>query len=399
MKKIIQINTVCHGSSVGTIIERIQKGAIEAGIVTVTFFGRRKSYKDLPCKRYGNLFSFWFHVGITTLFDLHGLGSYYYTKKMVKQLEKEQPDIIHLHNIHGYYINIKVLFRYLAHQYKGKILWTFHDCWPFTGHCAYFTMANCDKWMTQCRSCPNKRKYPISLGLDRSKKNYQEKKVLFTKLDNLMIVVPSHWMEQLVKQSFFKGNDIVVINNGIDLSIFDIKQDICIRNKYKIQKDKIILLGVSNVWEERKGLGDFLSLSEYLPDNFVIVLVGLDFKQRKQCPSNIIGIKRTENQEELAKLYSEADIFINPSREESFSLVTIEAMACGTPVIALNTSAVQELICKNNGVVIDDVSAFDYLSAINILLNICLTREEVRQTVLKYSINNQIKKIIELYLQ
>ena len=183
------------------------------------------------------------------------------------------------------------------------------------------------------------------------------------------------------------------------MSIFDIKQDICIRNKYKIPKDKRILLGVSNVWEERKGLGDFLSLSEYLPDNFVIVLVGLDFKQRKQCPSNIIGIKRTENQEELAKLYSEADIFINPSREESFSLVTIEAMACGTPVIALNTSAVQELICKNNGVVIDDVSAFDYLSAINILLNICLTREEVRQTVLKYSINNQIKKIIELYLQ
>ncbi len=351
-KRLIQINTVCNGST-GKIMGNIQKKANEEGYQTLSIYGRRKGYKDLECKKVGGFLSFWFHVGITTVFDLHGYGSYFKTKKIVRILKKENPDIIHLHNIHGYYLNYIVLFKYLKNEFAGKLFWTLHDCWPFTGHCPYFTFAKCDKWEKHCFNCPNKTKYPTSIFLDRSFKNYKEKKELFTGMKNLTIITPSDWLNNIVKKSFLKDYNIITIQNGIDLSIFKPTKNDKVLKKYNIPKDKKIILGVASIWEERKGLKDFIKLSSRLENEYQIVLVGLTKKQIKQLPNNIIGIKRTENQLELAALYTYAYAFVNPTYEDNYPTVNLEAIACGTPTLTYNTGGCKEQIDNNVGFIIN----------------------------------------------
>lgn len=395
-KKLVQINTVCNGST-GNIMRQIQIAAEEKGYDAISFFGRRKGYPDLHCERFGNSFGFWMHVIWTTLTDRQGLFSYFITKRMIRRLRAVSPDIIHLHNLHGYYLNYPLLFEYLRKEYGGKIIWTFHDCWPITGHCAYFTRINCNKWKVQCNRCPNKGVYPISWGLDSSKYNYMLKKKLFSDFKNMIIVCPSQWMQNIAKNSFLKDIKSVVVSNGIDLAMFYPRNSKEALEKYKIPKNKKIILGVASIWEERKGLDIFLKLASKISEDYIIVLVGLNKVQMKKLPPNIIGIKRTENQNELAELYTWAEVFLNPSEEESFSLVTIEAMACGTPVVALDSSAVKELIHEENGVVLHEPVIQDYIKA----LEECSKKKEnvtsICGSVSKYSWQNMTKKILELY--
>lgn len=396
MKKLIQINTVCN-TSTGKIMADIQRQANAEGYDTISFVGRRKVRKDLRCEKFGNALSFWIHVGITTVFDRQGYGSWIETKKLVKRLREEQPDIIHLHNLHGYYLNLPVLFDYLINEFQGNIYWTFHDCWPFTGHCAYFTAACCQRWQKECHDCPNKKEYPVSWGIDASRKNFVSKKEMFTALKRVTVITPSEWMASWVKKSFFKDYDVQVINNGIDLTQFKYKIDRNIYGKYRIPDEKKILLGVASVWSKRKGLEEFINLSEILPNEYQILLVGLNRNQIKKLPMNIVGVGRVDSIEELASFYSIAHIFVNPSTEESFSLVTVEAMACGTPVIVLNTSAVKELVNSENGIVLEKHHAQDYLRAIKQLEMLTLPRESIRRTVLKYDAIESAKKVTQLY--
>lgn len=342
-------------------------------------------------------FSFWAHVALNTVLDRQGYGSYVATRKLVKRLREEKPDIIHLHNLHGYYLYLPLLFRYLTEEFQGRIFWTFHDCWPFTGHCAYFTEAGCEKWKEGCCKCPNKMQYPVSLFLDASGRNYRAKKEMFGRLENLTIIVPSEWMKNLTGLSFMGKYPIEVVSNGIDLEQFRYTADERVLKKYQIPDGKKILLGVANVWDRRKGLKDFIMLAGCLPQEYQIVLVGLSKRQIAQMPPGIVGIRHTDNVRELAALYSQACIFINPSREESFSLVTIEAMACGTPVIALGNSAVEELVCGENGVVLESYDSEDYLRAIREVEGKRFSRESVRRTVGKYDKKNMADRIIELY--
>lgn len=395
-KKLVQINSVCNGST-GQIMYSIQKKAEESGWDTLSFVGRRKIYRDIPCEKFGNPISFWIHVAITTLFDRHGYGSILQTRRMIGRLREENPDVIHLHCIHGYYLHMPTLFRYLRHEYKGRIFWTFHDLWPITGHCPHYVIAECDKWKTECNKCPNKKIYPISWGLDQSRRNFIDKKKLFTALNNLEIVTPSRWMAEQIKQSFLKNLPVHVVSNGIDLNIFQYVEDSRVCEKYSIPPGKKIILGVASVWEPRKGLGDFLELAKHISPEYTIVLVGVSARQKKSLPDNVIGIQKTENKESLAAIYSRANVFLNPSKEESFSLVTIEAMACGTPVIALDTSAVKELVTPRNGVLLhyNDINA--YLKAIEYLEKQDFNRNEIRLTVLQYSKENMAEQIIELY--
>lgn len=395
-KKLVQINTVCNGST-GNIMGSIQKEAIAQGFEAISFYGRRKGYRFMPCEKFGNWISFWTHVIVNTLFDMQGAASVYYTKKMVNRLRELRPDIIHLHNLHGYYLNLSILFRYLDEEYTGKIFWTFHDCWPITGHCPYFVQAGCEKWKQECYRCPNKKVYPISYGLDHSKENYEWKKDMFSRLNHLTIVCPSKWVKQTVEQSFLKDKSAVVVSNGINQDLFFPRTETTALEKYGIPYDKKIILGVASIWEPRKGLNDFLALSKVLSDEYRIVLVGLSKKQKKRMPSNIIGILRTENQEELAQIYTRADIFINPSWEETFSLVTVEAMACGTPVIAMRSSAVQELVKKENGILLENNNMEGYLNAIWFIENHTWKKEVVQNSVRNYTIGNMTKRIIELY--
>lgn len=341
--KVVSINTVCNGST-GKIVGSISSSLIESGEEAFCIYGRRKGYANIPCKKIGGFFSFWYHVFITTVFDLHGHGSYFKTKKIVRELKKFNPDIIHLHNIHGYYINYKVLFDYLKNEFQGRVFWTLHDCLPMTGHCAYFSNVSCEKWKNGCHDCPNKKMYPTSLIFDRSRKNYQEKKILFNGVKDLTIITPSVWLQNIVASSYLKNYPVKTINNGIDLNIFYPRLIESIFDKYNIPKDKKVLLGVASIWEERKGLDDFLMLSKLIKDDYVIVLVGLNDKQINKLKQykNIIGIKRTENQDDLASLYSLSYVLINPTYEDNYPTVNIEALASGTRVIAYDTGGCVE---------------------------------------------------------
>ena len=399
MKKLIQINTVCN-TSTGKLMGDIQRKANESGYETLSIVGRRKVFRDVPCIKIGNPASFWIHVAITTVFDRQGYGSYFMTKKIVNRLRQENPDIIHLHNIHGYYLNLPLLFDYLSNEFKGKIYWTFHDCWPITGHCAHFSAVGCNKWEKGCNRCPNKMVYPVSLFLDASAQNYEDKKRMFSSLKNLTIITPSEWMAGWIRKSYLQQFPVRVIHNGINLKTFyyrEPKKEIY--DKYGIEPDKKILLGVAGVWSKYKGLSDFLSLAEILPEEYRIILVGLSRQQIRKLPKNVVGIERTENPDELAQLYSAAHIFINPSLEESFSLVTVEALACGTPVIVLDTSAVKELVCEQNGIVLTAHHPEDYLNAIRNLEEKELSREIVSQTAQKYDAELYAEKVIRLYEQ
>lgn len=347
--KVVSINTVCNGST-GKIVGSISSSLIESGEEAFCIYGRRKGYANIPCKKIGGFFSFWYHVFLTTVFDLHGHGSYFKTKKIVRELKKLSPDIIHLHNIHGYYINYKVLFNYLKNTFQGRVFWTLHDCLPMTGHCAYFSNVSCEKWKTECHDCPNKKMYPTSLLFDRSRKNYQEKKNLFNGVKDLTIITPSVWLQNIVLSSYLKKYPVKTINNGIDLNIFYPRLTDSIFDKYNIPKDKKVLLGVASIWEKRKGLDDFLMLSKLVNDDYVIVLVGLNNKQISKLKQykNIIGIRRTENQDDLASLYSVSFALINPTYEDNYPTVNIEALASGTRVIAYDTGGCVEQAINPN---------------------------------------------------
>ena len=405
-KSLVEINTVVNNST-GRIMHDIQREADISGMETLSIVGRRHVYTDVPCVKFGNALSFWIHVIWTTLTDRHGLEpvlSSLFTRKMVDRIREANPDIIHLHNIHGYYLHYPTLMKYLAYEYKGKIIWTFHDLWPITGHCAYYSAVNCDKWMTGCNHCPNKKRYPVSLGLDGSRKNYETKKELFTLLSNLTITVPSEWMASQVRQSFMGKYSVEVIHNGIDTAVFDhnrlaVDQDTessrCVGKTS--WSDKKILLSVASIWDERKGLKDLVALSDKLGDDYVMVIVGLSKHQISRLPKGVIGITRTENIEELVSLYSRAHIFINPSLEESFSLVTVEALSCGCPCIVLDTSAVAELVNDDNGVVLHSHKPEDYLDAIKSIENRGYSRESVRATALKYDNKYMLEGYMRLY--
>jgi len=399
-KKLVQINTVCN-TSTGQIMHDIQKEAESQGYDTISFVGRRKVYTDLKCEKFGNGFAFWIHVVLNTVFDCQGYGSYFVTKKLIKRLQEEKPDIIHLHNLHGYYLYLPLLFRYLQQEFKGKLYWTFHDCWPFTGHCPHFVIAKCDRWKRGCYHCPQKTIYPISFFMDASSGNYKRKKEMFTSVGPFTIITPSQWMKSLIQESFFKEFRVEVVNNGIDHNIFHPNKNMGalekVLEKHHIPKQKKILLGVAGIWEKRKGLDLLVHLADKITEEYVIVLVGLNKHQIKSMPRNIIGIERTENKEELASLYSAAYIFINPSMEESFSLVTVEAMSCGIPVIALDTSAVKELIDEECGVILHENQVQNYLGAVKRIEERGIQREKIAERAARYDKEQMVKSILQLY--
>jgi len=351
MKKLLQINSVVNSGSTGRIAEEIGQTAIAAGWESYIAYGRNERPSSSKLIRIGNDKDIKLHGLQTRLFDRHGLGSKGATTDFIRQVEEINPDIIHLHNIHGYYINMEVLFLYLK-KVNIPVIWTFHDCWPITGHCSYFSFVGCEKWKTQCYSCPQKKGYPASYFIDRSKKNYNLKKELFNSLSNLTLVPVSQWLSGILKESFLQNYPIKVINNGVNTDVFKPSLNSDFRNKYGL-KDKFILLGVASVWEERKGLKDYIELSKILESEFQIVLVGLNKKQVEQLPNNILGIERTDNVGELADIYSSADLVLNLSYEETFGLTTVEGFACGTPGIVYNATASPELIDVSTGIVVE----------------------------------------------
>ena len=352
MSKLLLINSVIGFGSTGRIVLDIAKEYVQNGYEVKIAYGQaRKASKNLKPDidkygvRIGNNVDVYYHVLYTRLTDKHGLASKHATKRFLRWADTFNPDILWLHNIHGYYINYELLFRWIRSRPQMQVKWTLHDCWSFTGHCSHFAYVNCNKWKEGCHNCPQLDQYPRSLN-DDSESNYLRKKAAFTNMRNLTLVTPSNWLKEIVHQSFLSRYPVEVKYNTIDKTVFKptpstFKQD------HGIQ-DKKMILGVASVWNKRKGLNDFIELSQKLnPDEYRIVLVGLNENQLNDIKTrniNIIGLPRTNSQEELVKIYSAADVFANPTYEDTFPTVNMEAEACGTRVITYDTGGCKETV-------------------------------------------------------
>lgn len=364
--KFLQINTIVNSGSHGRIAEEHGKLLIEKGHESYIAYSRGANNSDSELIKIGKRSDVAFHVLITRVFDRHGFGSINATRSFLKEVDKINPDLIHLHNVHGYYLNIGLLFEYIKNRNK-PVVWTLHDCWPFTGHCSHFQHVNCNKWQTGCYDCPNIHGYPKSLFIDNSRKNFYEKKMLFTGLKNMLLVSPSEWLAAQLRNSFLSDNEIRVINNGIDLEKFRPLNSNGIRAKYNLKRKYVI--GVASTWSERKGLGDFIRLREILNAEIEIVLVGLTRSQIKTLHPGIKGIFRTESVEELASFYSGAEVLVNPTYVDNFPSVNIEALACGTPVITYNTGGSAEAIDIRTGLVVEKGNVRKLCSSIMEVMN------------------------------
>lgn len=346
--KILQINSVCGYGSTGNIVVDLYRVLKVQGHECCIAYGRGIAPADVQSYRIGSDIDVYMHGILSRLTDKHGFYSTRATKRLVQWMKEYDPDVVHLHNLHGYYINIEILFDALK-QMDKPVVWTLHDCWAFTGHCAHFEYIGCNMWKKECSHCPQKREYPTSLFLDNSKNNYARKRKAIGALGDLTIVTPSQWLKNLVCESFLQKYPCEVIHNGIDLKIF------CptyknLKEKYELQ-DKKIILGVASEWGKRKGLQDFLKLSDLLDDQYQIVLIG-HISGMIPERNNITCISRTNDREELAAWYTEADVFLNPTYEDTYPTVNLESQACGTPVITYDTGGSPETLKEDANYVV-----------------------------------------------
>ena len=311
----------------------------------------------------GSKLSVGIHGLVTRLFDMHGLGSRLATRRFVKEIEHLRPDVIHIHNIHGYFLNYKVLFDYLS-KAGIPVVWTVHDCWLYTGHCYHYASVGCDKWRSHCENCPQKNAFPTSIWLDRSRKNFDDKKRAFTSLESLTIVTVSKWMKGEMSQSFLKDCRYQVIHNGIDLNVFEPQaDDKAVRERYGLG-DRHIILGLASIWSKEKGWDDFVEMSKMLNDDEEIVMVGVSEEQQKQLPKNIVAVRRTENVRQLAELYSAATAFVNPTWQDNYPTVNLEAIACGTPVVTYRTGGSVEAVTEKTGYIVEQGDVKGLLEAV-----------------------------------
>lgn len=362
MIKLLQINVDANNGSNGSIVRDIAKMAVERGWGSYIAYGRRMIPSDSTLIRIGNDIDIKIHGAITRLLDLHGLGSYFVTRRFVRKIKKIKPDIVHLHNIHGYYINYKVLFDYINKE-QIPVVWTLHDCWPFTGHCGHFIGYNCYKWKEECFCCPARKDYPSSLLFDHSRFSFKLKKSLFTKSDKMAIVTVSSWLKTVTEQSFLSKYPIHVIYDGIDTDSFVYRAS-NLRKELKLE-DKFVLASAAASWSEAKGWSDYIRLSKMLSNDYAIVLIGVTEEQKKSLPPEIVAIQRVESKAKLAEFYSMADVLLNLSYAETFGMTTAEAMSCGTPGISYNITACPELITKETGFVVEPGNLKEVINAIS----------------------------------
>jgi len=395
--KVLQINTTCGRGSTGRIAVDIHNLLLEQGHESVIAYGRGEPLNCDNTIKIGSKIDFYNHVLKTRLLDMHCFGSKKATEDFVDEVKNYNPDIIHLHNIHGYYLNIEILFNFLE-KFNKPIVWTLHDCWAFTGHCVYFDYVGCHKWKTHCEKCPAKKSYPKGIFIDNSYNNYDKKRILFRSLDKLTLVTPSEWLAKLVKRSFLREYPVKVINNGIDLNVFKPTPS-DFRKTYNLE-NKFIILGVANKWEKRKGFEYFIELSKLIGPDEAIVMVGLSKNQLKQLPKNITGITRTDNVQELAEIYTSANVFFNPTLEEVMGLTNVEAQACGTPVITFNTGGSVETIDDTTGFIVEKGNLEEAIKKMRKIES--EGKEKYSESCIKrankyYNKNDKFQEYIELY--
>ncbi len=356
--RVLIVNSVCGVRSTGKLCaelaERLEKEGHEVKIA----YGRDtvpEKYRRFAV-RIGNDRSVKLHALKTRLFDEHGFGSKRATKRFLQWAEEFDPDLVWLHNIHGYYIQVELLFAWLKARPNTQVKWTLHDCWSFTGHCDHFLRAECEQWKTHCTRCPQKKNYPASQFKDNCKANFDRKRKAFTGVKNMTLIAPSYWLKGLAEQGFLKEYPIVVEHNQIDRTVFKPTPS-DFRQRHGLEHKKIIL-GVASFWGDNKGLSDFVRLSEGLSEEYKVVLVGLTEEQKGSLPQRLLALGRTNNAKELAEIYTAADIYFNPTYEDNYPTVNLEAQACGTPVVTYDTGGSGESVPPENVIAKGDLQAF-----------------------------------------
>ena len=386
MPILFQINVTANWGSTGKIAEAIGKSAINYGWDSYIAYGRYCNNSASKLVRIGMKWNTYVHYLYDRLLDKEGRGSATATKTLIEKIKEIKPDVIQLHNIHDHYLNYPLLFRFL-NQTDIKVVWTFHDCWAFTGHCYHFIEQNCIKWKTECGHCIRRNKY-----VDRSYENFLIKKTLFSINRNLTIVSCSRWMANFVKESFLKDKHVQVIHNGIDLELFKIMPEIKRRN------GKFRIIAVSNVWQPYKGVYDLFKLREMLGSEYEITIVGLSKEQLRKLPLGIRGIQRTQNVQELVRLYNESDILVNPTYADTFPTVNLEALACGIPIITYKTGGSPEAVDEKTGIVVEQGNVNALATAIQQKKDHPLSAIDCRKRAEEYFDKNKcFEKYIELY--
>ena len=389
MRKLLQLNVTANWGSTGKIAEGIGKTALSHGWQSYIAYGRYMNPSESNLVKVGNKFDVYAHYAKNRFFDGEGFGSRNATLNLIKTVQEIQPDIIHLHNIHDHWLNFPILFKYLK-SISTPIVWTFHDCWAFTGGCTYFDESHCEKWKDSCKKCPQKHSL-----ITKTDKHFNLRKNLISTLEKrLSIVSVSSWLKSFCEQSILKDSNINLIHNGIDTNRFNISTS---------KRTKPTIIGVALPWSSRKGLDDIIKLRQILPkENIDIILVGLSSEQIKRLPDGIIGISRTHNIEELRDLYSSSHVFINPTLSDNFPTVNLEALACGTPVVTYRTGGSPEAIDDNTGLVVDKGDVNGLADAITNVISDS-NRFSIdncrKRAVMNFNADTQFNKYIELYDQ
>ena len=391
--KIVEINAT-HRGSTGKIMLGIANVLRKNGDEAYTFSSAKKEEAPQGHEFFSTKLENFLHRLFSVTTGISGKGTKRSTKRLLEKIDKIKPDVLHLHNLHGWYINLPMLFDYIRKN-NVKTVWTLHDCWAFTAQCSHFTIEKCMKWKTGCYDCPRCGLYPNTY-IDRTKKMWHLKKQWFSGVKDLTIVTPSKWLGDLVKESFLQEYPVRVINNGIDLTVFNPTES-DFKTKYELGEKRVVL-GVAFGWGYRKGLDCFVELSKRLPENYQIVLVGTNDEVDKQLPSNIISIHKTNNQAELAQIYSAADVFVNCTREENYPTVNMEALACGTPVLTFKTGGSAEIIDESCGSAVetDDVDSIE-----KEIIRICeekpYSKEACIEKAKSFDMNKRYDDYINLY--
>ena len=391
--KVAFINSVAGFGSTGRLVSTLSMMDEVDGKV---YYGRKKDSSNAISMRFtGDIGNVTHAVG-TYFFDDHGFHNAMETKRMLKDLDEFNPDIVHLHNLHGYYVHVGVLFDYLKRKNK-KVIWTLHDCWSFTGHCAHYDGIGCDKWKDKCYDCPITNEYPFSWNKHNVTKNYERKKEVFTSIkDNLAIVTPSYWLEEQVKQSFLKECNVMTIHNGINLNDFKYTES-SFRKKYHLE-DSFIVLAVASVWDTTKGIEDLKELANSLPENIKIVVVGGTLSSNTTSIENALCIPRTNTVKELCEIYSASDAFINLTKQDTFPTVNIEALACGLPVITYKTGGSPEILTDKTGIVVEKNNIEKMKEVlIELAKNNSFKKEDCIEIASHYSLDKMYESYLGLY--
>lgn len=385
--KVLFVNTVYKQGSTGRIVADLGTLLESQGHEFMVAYGRGHNVEGSHCYRIGSNIDVCLHAALSRITDRTGFYSRRATRRLIDFIKEYSPDIIHLHNMHGYYVNVGILFSYLNKEFKGKIVWTLHDCWAFTGHCVHYSYKKCERWKQGCYKCPEKTRYPASYITDSSKSNYIKKRILFSGLSNLVIVTPSEWLKAQVTQSYLKDYKVIVINNGIDLNVF--------RPKENVARGKKIILNVTDGLDSRKGFFDLLDLRRLLPEAYLIRIVGVG-KTSKYHMKGIEFVEHTDSVNELVNYYNSADYLVNPTYEDTFPTINLEALACGLPVITYRSGGSPEVVENQCGAVVHpgDVSAMA-----SEILDKVGNSEKCIIAAKQYDINEKYMEYVELYYE